>query len=426
MRDESKHDHLYDQDGLMAKNKGLSAHGALHSRPCTYLKDSGSKIKILESKSDKTLKVSWNPTNHTLAFGGDNEWAYLWDLDDNIENAQLINTLPHITPDPAMSSSNHMNTMITAIDWKPDGSMFVTAASDGIWRLWDSKGEAQAVMYNENAMPLKNKDTIASNGIHDSVNNHIGQADIDSIYDWSWNKDGSAIVTVSDKNNVILWNTEGKLRGSYQGHTDSVTNIDWKNNNQFATASQDGIIKIWDVQSSSAIKTFNAHDSNIKWLKWDHSGALLASGSEDWTVKIWSHKHDKPVFTLTDHKEMIHGLQWSPTGMGTGLENTEVKLASWSADGSIKIWNVIEGKLQDNLLGHNGMVMSLDYDPTYKYLVSGDDSGRIIIWSVKDGTIIKSFENKNKKWIYDTSWSHDGLMLATWYKDVSVIDIRYM
>jgi hypothetical protein len=57
----------------MAKNKGLSAHGAMHSRPCTYLKDSGSKIKILESKSDKTLKVAWNPTNHTLAFGGDNE-----------------------------------------------------------------------------------------------------------------------------------------------------------------------------------------------------------------------------------------------------------------------------------------------------------------------------------------------------------------
>ena len=73
MRDESNHDHLYDQEGSMAKNKGLSAHGTLHSRPCTYLKDSGSKIKILESKSDKTLKVSWNPTNHTLAFGGDNE-----------------------------------------------------------------------------------------------------------------------------------------------------------------------------------------------------------------------------------------------------------------------------------------------------------------------------------------------------------------
>lgn len=59
------------------------------------------------------------------------------------------------------------------------------------------------------------------------------------------------------------------------------------------------------------------------------------------------------------------------------------------------------------------MVMCLDYDPMYKYMVSGDDTGRIIIWSVKDGTIIKTFENKNKKCIFDAQWSYDGMMLAT-------------
>lgn len=68
---------------------------------------------------------------------------------------------------------------------------------------------------------------------------------------------------MSEKNNVILWNTEGKLRHSYQGHTEPVVKIDW-NNNIFATGSQDGVIKIWDVQRSSAIKTFNAHENSIK------------------------------------------------------------------------------------------------------------------------------------------------------------------
>lgn len=46
--------------------------------------------------------------------------------------------------------------------------------------------------------------------------------DFDTIYDCKWNKDGSAFVTVSEKNNVILWSAEGKLKHSYQGHTDSV------------------------------------------------------------------------------------------------------------------------------------------------------------------------------------------------------------
>ena len=194
------------------------------------------------------------------------------------------------------------------------------------------------------------------------------------------------------------------------------------NSNIFAAGSQDGIIKIWDVQSSSAIKTFNAHEISVKWLKWDYSGALLASGSEDCTIKIWSPKHDKPLCTFNENKEMIHSLKWTPTGLGTNNESFEVRLASWSADGTIKIWDVNESKWIDTLHGHNGMVMWIDFDPTYKYLVSGDDMGRIIIWSVKDGTIIKTFENKNKKCIFDAQWSYDGLMLAAWYSEVSIID----
>lgn len=428
MQDESKQEMPYDMhDSTMAKGKGVSGLGSSYARQSTFLQNSGSKIKILESSSDKILKCAWNPKSHLLAFGGDKETAWLWNMTDDIENAELVDNLPHIKPDGSNNSIVPEKTMITALDWNPEGNMFITAASDGICRLWNSKGELSSIMYNENAMPLKNKDQLGNNGTSDSLHQEtIAQRDVDIIYDCKWNKDGSAIVTVSEKNNVVLWNTEGKLRASYQGHTDSVTWIDWKNNNMFATAAQNGVIKIWDVQSSSAIKTYNAHDSNIKWIKWDHAGALLASGSEDCTIKIWSQKHDKPLFTLNEHKEMIHSLKWSPTGLGTNLENVDLKLASCSADGTIKIWNVNEGKWAETLIGHNGMVMCLDYDPNYKYIASGDDMGRIIIWSVKDWTIIKTFENKNKKWIFDIKWSYDGLMLASWYKDVSVVDVRYM
>lgn len=113
-------------------------------------------------------------------------------------------------------------------------------------------------------MPLSKKEGLPTTMGDDMGKNILCQGDVDSIYDCKWNKDGSALVTVSEKNNVILWNTEGKLRGSYQGHTDPVTTIDWKNNNMFATGSQNGIIKIWDVQSSSAVKTLNSHESNIR------------------------------------------------------------------------------------------------------------------------------------------------------------------
>lgn len=265
MQDESKNN--FDaQDSSMAKSKGMAGHGS-YSRQSTFLQNNGAKVKILESDSDKTLKVAWNPKNHLLSFGGDNECAYLWDMDDNIANAKRVNSLPHLFD--FSNSILQEKAMITAIDWNPDGTMFTTAATDGICRLWDAKGETNNFMFNESSMPLKMKEqhtgSYAGNGTNDSIqNNPIATSDIDSLYDCKWNKDGTAIVTVSEKNNVILWNTEGKIRASYQGHTEPVCGLDWKNNNVFATSSNDGIIKIWDVQSTSAVKTFNAHDGNVK------------------------------------------------------------------------------------------------------------------------------------------------------------------
>lgn len=73
MQDESKHSDPYGSHGGMAKNKGSIPHGSLHNRPVTFLQDSASKIKILESKSDKSLRVAWSPKNHKLVFGGDKE-----------------------------------------------------------------------------------------------------------------------------------------------------------------------------------------------------------------------------------------------------------------------------------------------------------------------------------------------------------------
>lgn len=358
MQDETARERNYAmQDSMMAKSKGNSSldlrtqnMSNMYSRQSTFLQDTGSKIKVLQSASEKTLKVAWNPKKHQLAFGGDKEKAYLWDMNDNIENAQLTDNLPHLSPDIGSNSMMLEKASVTAINWKPDGTMFITAATDGVCRLWDSKGTLSSIMYNDNSMPLKTKDSagpggFTGNGTNDSAQPHsVSPEDIDSIYDCQWNKDGSAIVTVSEKNNVILWNTEGKLRHSYQGHTEPVVNIDWKNNNVFATGSQDGVIKVWDVQSSSAIKTYTGHDNNIKCLKWDNAGALLASGSEDCTVKIWSPNYDKPLYTFSEHKEMIHSLKWSPTGVGTNLKDMEVCLATCSADGTIKIWNVNEGK----------------------------------------------------------------------------------
>ena len=132
MEDESKKEEYDPNDSKMSKTKGSTNYGNSQSRPSSYLQDSGSKVKILESKSNKTLKVAWNPKNHNLVFGGDNEYGSLWNLDDNVSEAQLIKLLPHIARDPGSNSSPESKTTINSIDWNREGTKFITGASDGI------------------------------------------------------------------------------------------------------------------------------------------------------------------------------------------------------------------------------------------------------------------------------------------------------
>lgn len=241
-------------------------HNTTFSRQSSLLADNGNKVKVLNSVSERTLKVAWNPKNHKLAFGGENEMAYLWDIGEDIEAAKKIATLPHSLPDHAKSSDMHEKISVNSLDWNPAGNVLATGSSDGFCRLWGENGDCQQLLFNEHSMPLKQ--TSAYSAGDAKVPSTPG--DFDTIHSLAWNKDGSALVTTSDKHNVALWKSDGKMERLFQGHTEAVLCVDWKNNNQFATSSQDGVIKLWDVDNPIATKTFNAHENSIKCIKWDH------------------------------------------------------------------------------------------------------------------------------------------------------------
>jgi len=78
MQDEAKNQDNAPSDLKVPRSNDKDGYGSSKLHPSSYLQNSESKIKILESQSNKTLKVSWNPKNHMLAFGGDNQYSSLW------------------------------------------------------------------------------------------------------------------------------------------------------------------------------------------------------------------------------------------------------------------------------------------------------------------------------------------------------------
>ena len=72
------------------------------------------------------------------------------------------------------------------------------------------------------------------------------------------------------------------------GHIDGVYNIakDPQSLDRFASASGDGVIKVWDVPSREEIWQIRAHENVVKGLTWMQDRKLLSCGT-DRSIKLF-------------------------------------------------------------------------------------------------------------------------------------------
>lgn len=107
------------------------------------------------------------------------------------------------------------------------------------------------------------------------------------IFALKWNKKGNYILTGSLDHTTIVWDaTTGESKRQHEFHTGAVLDVDWLDNNTFATSSSDGKVYVCKVDSSEPTKVFAGHKDEVNAVRWDPLGELLASCSDDKSAKV--------------------------------------------------------------------------------------------------------------------------------------------
>ena len=134
----------------------------------------------------------------------------------------------------------------------------------------------------------------------------------------------------------------------FTSHQGTVEELQWSpvERNVFASAGNDGTVRIWDLRSKSHKSALNVpvSSTDVNVLSWSHQNThLLASGAEDgqwavWDLRQWKPNANKsaldptPVASFNFHREQITSLEWHPT------DDSIVAVAA--GDNTLSLWDL--------------------------------------------------------------------------------------
>lgn len=157
----------------------------------------------------------------------------------------------------------------------PDGEKIKCSRAgslDGTGRLFTPSGQLQGIM-------------------------SYGRGSIRAI---KFSPDGSRILIAKTDFTVALWllgsSHDQRMLRTFQNHTAEVNDVDWLDDQVFASCGNDKKVLIYRASDTRATFTLVGHTDDITRIKWQPKSRpaqpdqerLLASASDDGTVRIWS------------------------------------------------------------------------------------------------------------------------------------------
>ncbi|KAJ2782472.1 peroxisomal targeting signal 2 receptor [Coemansia interrupta] len=207
---------------------------------------------------------------------------------------------------------------------------------------------------------------------------------------------------------------------------DALFDLTWNetHENQLATASGDGSIKLWDITlSRHPIAQWKEHKRETMCVEWNYTAKTsFLSSSWDGTVKLWNPNSPQSLRTFAEHTGCVYTSAWSP--------RQPDQFASCGEDKTVKLWSTNEpnGRSIASFGGHVDQVVSLDWNKYSPELFVTSSTDRTIkVWDIRNPrgniTMFGPFEFPVRR-VRFCPFSPNFIATAGYDMSASVWDIR--
>ncbi len=344
---------VWDVFGLL--NSGTSAESGMKPKQAVLL-------KTLPGFTTDVSSVEYSPNGKLLAATGGDQIILIWDTS---------------TWEPVLTLSGHTD-WIGGFHFSPDGKRLASASFDSKAILWDlTNGERMLTLSGQQS----------------------------PIFGMDFSPDGKSLVTGSADGKIRFWNISLSQEWLTFPTAPGAGRLDYDPGGVFVAAGYgpQGAVKVWDTRSGAEVLSLSegSHRSWVESVAFSPDGALLATASLDGMAKIWSMPDGQLLYTLSGHVMGIYDLAFSPD---------EKRLATAGGDSVVMIWDVETGQ-EIGTLQSGSVIMGLDFSPDGRLLAMTSTSGVIKVWDVDQGQRIKNLGNLSVV-LEDIAFSPDGGRLA--------------
>ncbi len=215
------------------------------------------------------------------------------------------------------------------------------------------------------------------------------------------------VLTGSFDYTMMVWDTSGpeprvlhRLDG-HDGAVNAVAFVPSSPGHRALSASDDGVVRLWDIADGRLLHQFRGHDAKVVGLAVSNDGRWAVSAGWDRTARIWDLDKLEAGPVLGDHKAPVNAVAFA---------SDSVSVYTASSDGRVGHFRRSDGTLDRVIYTHGWGINTLERIDGDNRLLFGALNGAVGIIDLATGDLTVELKTHDRPVLAATTIAKPGLI----------------